>query len=644
MGDFSRDSFRITNALNALLGWTAHPPTDPRHYVAVRLQQGVPILDADVNELDDVRRAEHEAIIRFFVGDGVPAGSDGFRVSATDADDDFALEPGLILIGGVFSWNPGPTTYLGQPNFSGQRRAPLPDLPELPALEPPPMGETRHDMVVLDVWEREVEHTEDDRLLDARVGVETCIRRQREWVVRVVTDVASDASAVPAAVRESLSGHYLYPLARIQRSDAQPRIEPDDITDLRRTDLTLARGEGMLRVYGPTGLLEYGLDDFARICDAGLRLYDGLLHSDLFLGNVLTGITGAESAIVLAVFQDVRSEWSAGREAARRGLLGSRGTTQVLRDLLEAQARFHDRLRPLAEAHSTTLGQFLDEYVALLGDEPGGPPGLREPVEEGRLRDAIDAQIAINDYLASRTSALPFGTIRIDYHQSPPDDEQVTAPGIYRFVYAVTSGLSMPDTLDLTASVAGAPEWTASLEATTIALEPGATGHVDFDLTIPAAAVSTEGTLVLRARSQANPGGIDETNDDVAVTLNALPPQPGPVAIHFGESMPVAVGRGNPPGLPGNRRQIIITITNNEGVPRDYDVTASLADPGVVTAIPDTAPLSLDGGQSEIMGIMLEATEASTNGTFVDLTITVTRQDDPAVSEQRIIQLEVQKG
>lgn len=64
MGNFSRDTFDRL-----------------KHYVGVRLQQGVPLIDADWNELDDIRRFELQAFVKWFVGDGVPDGNDGFRAA-----------------------------------------------------------------------------------------------------------------------------------------------------------------------------------------------------------------------------------------------------------------------------------------------------------------------------------------------------------------------------------------------------------------------------------------------------------------------------------------------------------------------------------------------------------------------------------
>lgn len=69
MGDFSRDpGNRLLESLN-------------RHYIAVRQQQGVPMLDADWNILDDLRRAELESMSAWTIGDGVPTGSNGFAIA-----------------------------------------------------------------------------------------------------------------------------------------------------------------------------------------------------------------------------------------------------------------------------------------------------------------------------------------------------------------------------------------------------------------------------------------------------------------------------------------------------------------------------------------------------------------------------------
>jgi hypothetical protein len=68
MGNFSRDPImRLNDSMS-------------KHYIGVRLQQGVPLLDADWNEMEDLRRQEVEDLGLWMIGNGVPAGNDGFRI------------------------------------------------------------------------------------------------------------------------------------------------------------------------------------------------------------------------------------------------------------------------------------------------------------------------------------------------------------------------------------------------------------------------------------------------------------------------------------------------------------------------------------------------------------------------------------
>ncbi len=70
MGNFSRDpELRLADA-------TA------KHYIGHRVQQGVPLLDADLHLLDGLHRGELEGVGRWMLGNGVPVGSDAFRVLA----------------------------------------------------------------------------------------------------------------------------------------------------------------------------------------------------------------------------------------------------------------------------------------------------------------------------------------------------------------------------------------------------------------------------------------------------------------------------------------------------------------------------------------------------------------------------------
>ena len=89
-----------------------------RRFVNVRLQQGVPIVDAEWNEKDDVRRFELRAYLKWFVGDGVPFGSDAFLIEAlaVPAANDFIIRAGV----------PAPPGGTGQRDHRPAARGPVP--------------------------------------------------------------------------------------------------------------------------------------------------------------------------------------------------------------------------------------------------------------------------------------------------------------------------------------------------------------------------------------------------------------------------------------------------------------------------------------------------------------------------------------
>ncbi len=86
MGDFSRDTF------NKL-----------KHYVGVRLQQGVPLVDADWNEQEDIRKYELQAFLKHLVGNGVPQNSEAFRILPSDR---------LLLDFNFDGYSPGGNEYI----------------------------------------------------------------------------------------------------------------------------------------------------------------------------------------------------------------------------------------------------------------------------------------------------------------------------------------------------------------------------------------------------------------------------------------------------------------------------------------------------------------------------------------------------
>ncbi len=198
MGNFSRDTFDRL-----------------KHYVTVRLQQGVPIVDADWNELQDIRKYELETFLKWFVGNGVPTGNDGFAIGAVATANDFSIEQGRCLVEGWDVINEVLLNFTDQPLFAETALAEQWDVPPLEALTTP--GADRTDTVYLDVWEREVDASENPNIVNPDIGIETSVRTKREWVVRVAED-ATDLSGITRR-----SGHVYLALAQLdwQVTDAE---------------------------------------------------------------------------------------------------------------------------------------------------------------------------------------------------------------------------------------------------------------------------------------------------------------------------------------------------------------------------------------------------------------------------------------
>ncbi len=230
------------------MGVITNSTFDPiKTYCNVRLQQGVPLVDADVNELDDIRKFEVRAYLKWFVGNGIPAGNDGFRIDAIGGvADDFWIRAGATaapagspnteialryvgraIVDGLDVIIPADVKYKSQPMYSA------PEVDGSPQIQPiPPIQGAV--VVYLDVWERPVTFKEDPTLVNPALGTESCARVKREWCVRTFPG----ASVPPPPV-----GHSYYLLALLNRnmSGTTPvNIAQGDITDRRHTGLSLA--------------------------------------------------------------------------------------------------------------------------------------------------------------------------------------------------------------------------------------------------------------------------------------------------------------------------------------------------------------------------------------------------------------------
>lgn len=206
MGNFSTDPLQELERSRA------------QGYVGVRIEQGVPVLDRDLNLLGDLVASTVREILEAHLGSGIAGRGDAFAVRALPADNDLRIcGGGACLVGGIQVEIGADLDYGAQPGA--------------PALTTP--GADREDAVYLDVWVDEVDAEGDAALANgADVGMETSVRLRPAWRVRV----AEDARGAPAPAR----GHAHCLLARLERPAGEAVIGPEAIVDLRRTGLNLA--------------------------------------------------------------------------------------------------------------------------------------------------------------------------------------------------------------------------------------------------------------------------------------------------------------------------------------------------------------------------------------------------------------------
>ena len=190
MGNYSQDP---NTALQAALS---------KGYSRVRFQQGRPILDRELNLVADL--ASPDRLAQQYIGDGVPAGSTAFQITALDvAGGNFSILPGTCRVAGLEISLASPTTYKGQPNTG--------------LVGPLPAGLSN---VYLHVFTDEVVSSQDPDLSNpGDIGTETSVRRRNNWEVVVSAAPINDATHFPLAVINTTA---------------------NAISDQRRTNLTLS--------------------------------------------------------------------------------------------------------------------------------------------------------------------------------------------------------------------------------------------------------------------------------------------------------------------------------------------------------------------------------------------------------------------
>jgi hypothetical protein len=192
-----------------------------KRYLEVIWQQGKPFIDADINEAGYLIRKWLQNLTSDLLGEG--AVSTGFLITPAAADDnalnvnDFSITGGTFYINGYRLNIPDNVKYSTQPNYVV---AGISALTTSTAVSPDP----RVDEVYLDVWEDEIDATEDADLIEPSIGLECTRRTILQWAVRVHEDGTTPVN---------VGIHSYYHLATISRDKDETHINAADITDIR---------------------------------------------------------------------------------------------------------------------------------------------------------------------------------------------------------------------------------------------------------------------------------------------------------------------------------------------------------------------------------------------------------------------------
>jgi hypothetical protein len=232
----------------AVITPTTFDPLDG--FVRVRLGQGVPIVDADVNEREDIAMFEQRAFQKWYAGDGVPEGNDGFRIAESVASkaNNFTIvsgkgaaaadalgNVGRCLVNGLSAIITTDIDFRDQPLHASQGGAVALSAklgsPVVVAMTAPAAAGTLH--LWLDVWDALWTANDDPTLLLPGLGVESCARMKRFWAVRA----RGSATAPVSGDADFAAGHAYYRLAAIARRAGDANVNAADVVDLRERRL-----------------------------------------------------------------------------------------------------------------------------------------------------------------------------------------------------------------------------------------------------------------------------------------------------------------------------------------------------------------------------------------------------------------------
>ena len=507
------------------MGNFSTPPEDrlqesiAKGYVGVRLQQGVPLLDADWNVLEDLRRHELETVGTWFIGDGVPAGSDGFHVFAVPDANDFGIRHGTCIVRGKVTDNAEDVHYTTQPRFGD------PDL-DLPlAALTTPAGDAES-IVYLDVWEREVNAEEDGDLIDPRIGLETTVRVMREWAVRVA-QVPGDLALLDAPPE----GHLFYRLARVKRQGLNDHITGPMIEDLRDTQVSIRR---RVEVRNNLGTLVVDNPRFQLMLETtrdNVQAFVRYITTEF--KPISTPMTAAEVLGIEAATHITRPA-EAGLSLLGSSVLANQGALGVLSQLYAAEDAFfdvwHDVVLQLGGTPKkyATYTTFVDRLDHRLHDPlVGAHMGLLPALQAEDLAEATLMQEEIARLFGEASASVPRGSIDVFLSQSPPG--ALTAGQTVTFEFTARSFTTLADTYTVTIL----PElgWTRRLVDEDGDPVPGnriAIGAGGDEVTIFIEVIVGTGSsgLQLQVTSDHNPLEVTQTTVVYPLTEGGAPPPP----------------------------------------------------------------------------------------------------------------------
>lgn len=562
MGDFSRDTFQLTNVLQQVL--TGQTVANPRHYVGVRLQQGVPLLDSDWNELEDLRRLELQALVKLFIGTGVPVNNDGFRISASGDANNFSIHDGVILAGGMLVINLGLTTYLAQPEQTG-----------LPALTTPGGIVDRTDMVYLEIWQDEIAAAggpdADSRLMNAVVGVETAVRLRRRWQVKVAEGATNLGGITPAA------GHVLLPLALLRRRAGVAVIADAMVVDQRVTGLTVSNN-----LKSPLNLSR-GSDTVN--CTRFAQMMHNLriaLFQRLTAGQLPhSSPSPQQETYLFMALQTLMNAARAGETQALAQNVSATDALTLLQDLYQSQQDFLSSLATLGNA-SNTAQPFIDSYNGYLAGQPGTLiSGLRPALDASDVIGGVLAQEALNLFLAAPVDTLPEGTVITSYKLVTPFVAMASGT-TFTFTFDITAQFTSPQATELFSVDVSLPAdfGTATPLSTPLTFPSGGTPSTQtVSITVNPTGVAGNGNLSVVATATRN-AALHSTQTPLALARGATPPPPaffyyaGP-ALNSAGQLPISQAQ-----IQSTGRDIIFRLKNGSTTDNQtYQVTGQVVIP-----------------------------------------------------------------